>query len=68
DNGLQRLLSRDGGEERPSYAPNGAMVVYATQSGSGSVLKISPVIGGEPQTLRYDQGKVRDPVWGPFND
>lgn len=66
--GSRQLLSRGGGEERPSYAPNGAMVVYAAQSGSGSVLKISPAIGGEPQTLRYDRGKVRDPVWGPFND
>ncbi len=68
DDGERALLSRDGGEERPSYAPNGAMVVYAAQSGSGSVLKISPAIGGEPQTLSYDRGKVRDPVWGPFND
>ncbi|MFN2382406.1 MAG: Tol-Pal system beta propeller repeat protein TolB [Guyparkeria sp.] len=68
DDGERQLLSRDGGEERPSYAPNGAMVVYAAQSGSGSVLKISPAIGGEPQTLSYDRGKVRDPVWGPFND
>ena len=66
--GERRLLSRGGSEERPSYAPNGAMVVYAAQSGSGSVLKISPVIGGEPQTLSYDRGKVRDPVWGPFTD
>jgi TolB protein len=66
--GERRLLSRGGSEERPSYAPNGAMVVYATQSGAGSVLKISPVSGGEPQTLRYDQGKVRDPAWGPFTD
>ena len=68
DDGARQLLSRGGSEERPSYAPNGAMVVYAAQSGSGSVLKISPAIGGEPQTLRYDRGKVRDPVWGPFND
>ena len=68
DDGDRKLLSRGGGEERPSYAPNGAMVVYAAQSGNGSVLKISPAIGGEPQTLRYDRGKVRDPVWGPFND
>ncbi|MBN2871374.1 MAG: Tol-Pal system beta propeller repeat protein TolB [Halothiobacillaceae bacterium] len=66
--GDRKLLSQGGSEERPSYAPNGAMVVYAAQSGNGSVLKISPVIGGEPQTLRYDRGKVRDPVWGPFND
>ncbi len=68
DDGNRQLLSRDGGEERPSYAPNGSMVVYAAQSGGGSVLKISPAIGGEPQTLSYDRGKVRDPVWGPFSD
>ena len=68
DDGERERLSRGGSEERPSYAPNGAMVVYAAQSGTGSVLKISPATGGEPQTLRYDRGKVRDPVWGPFND
>ena len=61
-----RYISNGGSEERPSFAPNGTMLIYASQSGGGSVLKVSPVSGGESQTLRFAHGKVRDPAWGPF--
>lgn len=61
-----RYISNGGSEERPSFAPNGTMLIYASQVGGGSVLKVSPVSGGESQTLRFARGKVRDPAWGPF--
>lgn len=61
-----RYISNGGSEERPSFAPNGTMLIYASQSGGGSVLKVSPLAGAGSQTLRFASGKVRDPAWGPF--
>jgi TolB protein len=63
-----RYISQGGAEERPSFAPNGTMLIYASQSGGDSVLKVSPIAGQGSQTLRFAQGKVRDPAWGPFLD
>lgn len=61
-----RYISNGGSEERPSFAPNGTMLIYASQSAGGSVLKVSPVNGVGSQTLQFARGKVRDPAWGPF--
>lgn len=61
-----RYISHGGAEERPSFAPNGTMLIYASDAGGKSVLKVSPVTGGESQTLSFAKGMVRDPAWGPF--
>lgn len=63
-----RYISQGGAEERPSFSPNGTMLIYASQAGGDSVLKVSPVVGQGSQTLRFARGKVRDPAWGPFLD
>lgn len=66
DNGTPRTLSERGREERPSYAPNGSMIIFASQTARGSELRIVPSVGGAVQALRFADGKVRDPAWGPF--
>lgn len=63
-----RYISQGGAEERPSFAPNGTMLIYASQAGGNSVLKVSPIAGEGSQTLRFAKGKVRDPAWGPYQD
>jgi TolB protein len=64
--GTMRYISNGGSEERPSFSPNGVMLIYATHALGRSVLRISPAQGQGSQTLSYARGKVRDPAWGPF--
>lgn len=66
ETGALRVISDQGHEERPSYAPNGVMLVYATRERGRSVLRISPATGGGHQTLSFDKGLVRDAAWGPY--
>jgi TolB protein len=64
--GSQRVLSRGSQDEAPSFAPNGATLIYAgREAGRGTLATIS-VDGQVSQRLKSDQGAVREPVWGPF--
>ncbi|MGC9455881.1 MAG: Tol-Pal system beta propeller repeat protein TolB [Halothiobacillaceae bacterium] len=66
DTGALRVISDQGHEERPSFSPNGVMLVYATRERGRSVLRISPVTGEGHQTLSFEKGLVRDAAWGPY--
>jgi len=64
--GAVRPLSAGSLDESPSFAPNGAMLIYASHdSGRGALATVS-VDGLVSQRLKSDQGDVREPVWGPF--
>ena len=59
-------LSRGGLDESPSFAPNGAALIYAGRDRGQSVLAMVSVDGTVSSRLKADQGEVREPVWGPF--
>ena len=61
-----RTLSSGGLDESPSFAPNGAMVIYASSAGGRGVLKAVSVDGGVESRLASRGGDVREPVWSPF--
>jgi len=61
-----RVLSRGRQDESPSFAPNGAMVIYSGTEGGRGVLATVSVDGLTGQRLKSDRGQVREPVWGPF--
>jgi TolB protein len=61
-----RTLSRGGLDESPSFAPNGAQLIYAGRERGQGVLAMVSVDGQVTQRLKSDQGEVREPVWGPF--
>jgi TolB protein len=61
-------LSRGTLDESPSFAPNGAVVIFAGRERGQGVLATVSVDGQVTQRLKSDQGEVREPVWGPFND
>jgi TolB protein len=61
-----RVLSRGRLDESPSYAPNGAMLIFSGREGGQTVLATVSVDGLTSQRLKSDQGDVREPVWGPF--
>jgi len=64
--GVLQVITSQGQEERPSFSPNGVMVIYATRERGRAVLRISPVAGEGYQTLSFERGLVRDAAWGPF--
>lgn len=61
-----RTLSRGGLDESPSFAPNGAQLIYAGRERGQGILAMVSVDGQVTQRLKSDQGEVREPVWGPF--
>jgi TolB protein len=67
-NNSVRTLSKGGLDESPSFAPNGAVLIYAgRERGQGTLATVS-IDGLVTQRLKSDQGEVREPVWGPFVD
>ncbi|ATH78884.1 MULTISPECIES: Tol-Pal system beta propeller repeat protein TolB [unclassified Halomonas] len=60
------VLSESTRDESPSVAPNGTMVIFATQQGSAGVLSAVSADGRSSFRLPAAQGEVRDPAWSPF--
>ena len=53
-------------DESPSFAPNGAMIIYAAREGTRGVLYAVSADGRVRQRLVLADGDVREPAWGPF--
>ena len=64
--GLMRKLTRTALDESPSIAPNGSMIVYATQVGRDSVLRMVTIDGNVEMEVPASQGQLREPSWSPF--
>jgi TolB protein len=63
-----RVLTHGRLDQSPSFAPNGASIMYAERPGQGEagILATISVDGLTGLSLRPTQGEVRDPAWGPF--
>jgi TolB protein len=53
-------------DESPSFAPNGAMLLYAAREGRRGVLYAVSADGRVRQRLVLADGDVREPSWGPY--
>jgi TolB protein len=53
-------------DESPSFAPNGRMLLYATEIGRRGILASASVDGRVRVRLSGPSGDVREPTWGPF--
>jgi TolB protein len=61
-----RVLTNGRQDESPSFAPNGAVIIYATEDrGPGSLAMVSSD-GRYQERLSSERGDVREPAWSPF--
>lgn len=61
-----RILTETTLDESPSIAPNGAMLMYATQYQGQGILAVVSVDGRVKYRLPSAEGNVREPAWSPF--
>lgn len=61
-----RVLTSGRQDESPSFAPNGAMLIYATRDGRRGVLATAAVDGSVQQRLAGGDADIREPAWSPF--
>lgn len=65
--GAVRVLSHGHLDESPSFAPNGATLIYSTRDGERGVLATVATDGLTGLRLKAPEGEVREPAWGPFS-
>jgi TolB protein len=53
-------------DEKPSFAPNSKLLVYATQIQGREALMTSTLDGKIKARLAGQGGDIREPAWGPF--
>ena len=61
-----RVLTNGSLDESPSFAPNGRMIIYATEEKFRGILFAVSVDGRARQRLSFKKGDVREPVWSPY--
>lgn len=65
-NGNLRILSDGGLDESPSFAPNGAVIIYATQVRGGGAELATVTTDGRVRQRLHQPGEVREPSWSPL--
>ena len=65
--GAVRVLSHGRLDESPSFAPNGATLMYSEREGSRGSLATVSTDGLTGLRLKASQGEVQEPAWGPFS-
>ena len=65
--GQVQVLTDSNLDESPSFAPNGKLILYASQSGRRGVLSVVSSDGRWKYRLTNNSpGDVREPAWGPL--
>lgn len=64
--GQVTALTQTTADERPSFAPNSRMLVYATTSEGREALMTSSLDGRVKARLSGRAGDLREPHWGPY--
>jgi TolB protein len=64
--GQEQTLTDTVKDESPSFAPNGKLILYATEVGGKGVLAAVSTDGRVKQRLSVTAADAREPAWGPF--
>ena len=67
DNRSMQVLTETSLDESPSFAPNGRMIIYATEVRGRGVLASVSADGRVRQLFKLEEGDVREPAWSPYN-
>ena len=63
DTGVMQVLTDGPLDESPDFAPNGSMILYASQDRGKAVLAAVSTDGRQKQRLALSDGEVREPSW-----
>jgi TolB protein len=66
ERGRLMVLTSTSLDESPSIAPNGTMLIYATQDRGHGILAVVSIDGTVKYRLPSSVGDVREPAWSPF--
>jgi TolB protein len=66
NSGQLTLLAPLGRNESPSIAPNGKMIIYATNQANRGILAAASIDGRVKLLLPTIDGEVQEPAWSPF--
>jgi TolB protein len=58
------MLTETNADERPSFAPNSKLILYATRQGGAEALMTSTLDGRIKARLSAQGGDIREPQWG----
>ncbi len=61
-----QVLTKGHFDVSPSYAPNGAMIIYASRDHGRGVLALVSSDGRVQERLVSSEGEVQEPAWSPF--
>lgn len=61
-----QILTDVGWEKKPSYAPNGKLILFATEAQGRGILATVSSDGRVKQKMFPQRGDIREPTWGPF--
>ena len=64
--GDTQILTKGQFDVSPSYAPNGAMIIYASRDRGRGVLAMVSSDGRVQEKLVSSEGEVQEPAWSPF--
>lgn len=64
--GQMSLLTEGGWEKKPSFAPNGKLILFASEGRGRGILASVSSDGRVRQHMFTQSGDAREPVWGPY--
>ncbi len=64
-NGQMQTLTEGGWERKPSFAPNGKIILFGSEARGRGILATVSSDGRVQQHMFTQSGDAREPVWGP---